>query len=55
MDHVKELFHHAYEVKQEEGRYIPRRFSEWSIDALDRIRPMFKGIARCPVFTVWSP
>ena len=44
---MREIFQHAYEVKSENGRYIPRRFSEKSMEALNQILPMFKELARC--------
>ena len=44
---MREVFQHACEIKLENGRYLPRRFSEKSMDALSKISPMFGKLACC--------
>jgi len=44
---MKNLFWHAYDVKYENGRYRPTRFTDKQIVSLGTINPMYGNIGRC--------
>jgi len=44
---MKALFHNAYEVKEENGRYRPVRFSDKAIENLGRVRKCFGDTGKC--------
>ena len=44
---MKALFHHAYDVKTEDGKYCPVRFSDGQFAGYASIDPKFERLARC--------
>ena len=44
---MKALFHHAFEVKCENGTYCPTRFTDRQLAALGALNPSFGNFGRC--------
>ena len=44
---MKDLFHNVYDVKEQDGRYIPMRFTDRQLASLGEINPMFEQFGRC--------
>ncbi len=44
---MKDLFHHTYTVKGEDGRFRPVRFTDKQMDLLEKISPVFGSLGRC--------
>jgi len=44
---MKALFHHTYQVKEENGKYRPVRFTDEQFAGLNAVNPKFLNIGRC--------